>query len=136
MLKAAKPSPLNIKKLRKTKKKKVTILDLTTPPPPGHEQTDMNSNMETDMDSAPMTPICRSATPFPAPGPTPSPIPITASADPMPPPVWACTLSPDDQTPHTPSFPTLAMIAPPPPINPELTAIMSAIAGMRTDLLD
>ena len=31
--KMAKPSPLNIKKPKRAKKKKTTILDLTTPPP-------------------------------------------------------------------------------------------------------
>ena len=52
--KPSKPSPLNLKKPKKNKgKKKVTnILDLTTPPP------DAASEMETDTDSTPTTPVC------------------------------------------------------------------------------
>lgn len=70
--KAAKPSPLNISKPRK-KKKKVTILDLTTPPSGqeaqeiSNENSDTHTDMETDADSTPTTPICRSSAPSPAP---------------------------------------------------------------------
>ena len=131
--KMAKPSSLNIKKPKKTRKKKSTVLNLTTPSP--DTNTKMNPEMETDTDSTPTTPICRSS--------APSPIPeILNLTEPTPPPVWARTASSDDRTPHAPSFPTTTPAAPAPaapaitPVNPELAAIMAAISGMRTDLLD
>ena len=142
--KATKPSPLNISKLRK-KKKKHTILDLTTPPP-GAEPSDNHTDMETDTDSTPTTPICRSTAPSPAPLPRDAPetVPMTV-ADPETIPHWARTPSPNEKTPHAPSFtitnptpaPTTITQAPAaPPINPELSAIMSMLSGIRTELMD
>ena len=96
---------------------------------------EMNSEIETDTDSTPTTPICRSNVPSPI----PEAIDLT---EPTPPPAWARTPSPDDNTPHALSFPTIMSAAPippvptPAPVNPELTAIMVAISGMQTDLLD
>ena len=131
--KAAKPSPLNISKPKK-KKKKVTILDLTTPPPPGNEQSDTHTDMETEDDSTPTTPICRSSTPSPAPLQTaPENVPVTI-ANPDSIPRWAQTPSPEDRTPHAPTFPppTREMTIPGPT---DMSTILSAITGLRTELL-
>lgn len=131
--KLAKPSPLNIKKLKKTRKKKFTVLDLTTPSPDNNME--MNPEMKTDTDSTPTTLICRSSAPSPSPE-------VLDLMEPTPPPVWAHTVSPDNRTPHALSFPTTTPAAPIPPTsantptNLELAAIMAAISGMRTDLLN
>ena len=109
--------------------------------------------METDTDSTPTTPICRSSAPSPSPAPeiepidltsiTPTPPPIpprlstapetvpTDIADPETIPRWAQTPSPDDRTPHAPTFPKANQ---PLPTN-ELAAIMAAITGIKTELL-
>ena len=143
--KATKPSPLNVTRPKKPKKKKVTILDLTTPPP-GNEASDTHTDMETDADSTPTTPICRSSAPSPAPLPTIAPDTVTTQvADPESIPRWAQTPSPDEKTPHassfpvtnpaphTPSFPTPAP-APTAPSN-DLSTIMAAITGMKSELM-
>ena len=138
--KASKPSPLNISK-PKRKKKKIAILDLTTPPPGDNEQRDTHTDMETDADSTPTTPICRSSAPSPSPRVAPETVPTTI-ADPESIPHWARTPSPEDKTPHAPSFnitnptpvPTTNTPAPPAPTaNPELAAIMSMLTGMQTE---
>ena len=141
--KAAKPSPLTITKSRK-KKKKVTILDLTTPSPglettqTGNETTGNITDMETDTDSTPTTPICRSSAPSPAPLPPihpPSPFPSApeevplSQADPESIPKWTRTPSPDDRTPHAPTF-----TAPEPLVGP-LAALMAAITGLQSQML-
>lgn len=123
-LKATKPSPLNIHKPKKSKKK-IEILDLTTPPPQGTR--DVTSEMDMDMDTTPMTPICRS-NPL-------TPVVTDNAPNQTPPPTWAQTPSPDDKTSHAPSFPPPAP-ALAPSVNSELTAIMAAITGMRTDLIN
>ena len=160
-LKPPKPSPLNLMKPKKKKgKKKATnVLDLTTPPP------DAPSEMETDTDSTPTMPICRSSAPSPSPAidtidltsitPTPPPMPVapesvpTDIANPETIPRWAQTPSPDDRTPHAPSFqinplththapnpvPT-PVTNPGPQTNPELAAILSALTGLRSELID
>lgn len=130
--KATKPSPLTISKPRK-KKKKVTILDLTTPSP-GNDHSDSHANMETDADSTPTTPICRSTAPSPAPIPSDAPdtVPTTvADLDSIP--QWAHTLSPEEKTPHASSFP---VPAPAPPINSELAAVLTALTGLHTELIN
>lgn len=64
--KAAKPSPLSLTRPKKAKKKKITILDLTTPPPQddGSLSAD-HTDMEMEADSTPTTPVCRSSAPSP-----------------------------------------------------------------------
>ena len=145
-VKQPKLSPLNLRKPKKTKGKKkgTNILDLTTPPP------DASSEMETDTDSTPTTPVCRSSAPSPAPqiptidlttppthteNPTDTLVPTTAPdfvptniADPDTIPHWVETPSPDDKTPHAPSFPIN------PPSN-DMSTILAAITGLRTKLL-
>ena len=132
--KATKPSPLNITKPKK-KKKKVTVLDLTTPSPGpegqeiGNEISDSHTDMETEADSTPTTPICRSSAPSPTPHPQVAPETVTtAIANPADIPRWAQTPSPDDKTPHAPHFP-----APPP--STDLAQIMAAISGIKSELL-
>ena len=146
--KPTKPSPLNIKKPKKNKgKKKSNVLDLTTPPP------DIPSEMETDTDSTPTTPVCRSSAPSPAPQiptidltavtptppahpPSPSPAPEhvpTNVANPDTIPRWAQTPSPDDRTPHAPTFP--APVTTTTSNNPEFAAIMAALAGLRSEMI-
>ena len=141
--KPAKPSPLNITKPKK-KKKKVHILDLTTPSPgPGPEHgNDSHTDMETDAESTPTTPICRSSAPSPAlpptapvPGPANTPFPTApdevplATADPESIPAWVRTPSPDDRTPHASSFQQ-------PQAPPDgLAAIMVAINGLKTEMM-
>ena len=146
--KAAKPSPLNISKPKK-KKKKVTILDLTTPPPGDNEHSDIHTDMETDADSTPTTPICRSTAPSPSPHVAPETVPTTVT-DPESILHWARTPSPEDKTPHAPSFnitnPTPVPMSnipapvpgpvPAPTISPELAAIMSMLTGIQTELRD
>jgi hypothetical protein len=157
--KAPKPSPLNIMKLKrkKGKKKVINVLDLTTPPPdaPSEMETDTDSTPTTPIrrssDSTPTTPIRRSSAPSPAPEiqpidltsmtPTPPPHPPCLSlapesvptdiANPETIPHCAWTPSPDDRTPHAPTFST---VNPPPPAN-ELAAIMAALAGIKAELL-
>ena len=148
--KAAKPSPLSITCPKKTKKKKSAVLDLTTPPPTtppplDNEAPSEHTDMETDEDSTPMTPICCSSAPSPAPllpseplhtSPPPPPVaPETVDtniANPDSIPRWAQTPSPDEKTPHAPTFPTTQ---PTPPANPELAAILAALTGLRTKLI-
>ena len=140
--KATKPSPLNLSK-PKRKKKKVTVLDLTTPPP-GNEGS-ASSDMDTDVDggSTPTTPICRSTAPSPSPFPLPpvitatTPLPqeapetvATTIADPDSIPRWARTPTPEEKTPHAPSFPINPVPAP-----DNMSAILAAITGLRTKLL-
>ena len=137
--KASKPSPLNISKPKK-KKKKVTVLDLTTPSP-GHETTASgnNTDMDTDADSTPTTPVHRSSAPSPAPLPAlPSPYPAPpdivplSQANPESIPHWTRTPSPDDRTPHAPTF-----AAPSTPAIPSdaLSSIMAAIEGLKTHMV-
>ena len=140
--KAAKPSPLTITRPKKSKKKKVTVLDLTTPPPPGNETTPDHTDMETDADSTPTTPVCRSSAPSPSlpsmkePIPTPKPpvAPDTVDTNIANPdfPRWARTPSPDEKTPHAPTFPTTPAA---PPGNPEYVALLAAITGIRDELI-
>lgn len=132
--KATKPSPLNISKPKK-RKKKVTILDLMTPPP-SNKTPDAPTDMETDTDSTPTTPICRSSAPSLTPLPTTQAPEMVSTrlADPDTIPRWARTPSPDDKTPHAPSF-TITNPEPPKPPSSELMAIMAAIAGMKSELL-
>ena len=100
--------------------------------------------METEEDSTPTTPICQLTAPSPAPIPHDAPETVpTSIANPEAIPRWAQTPSPDEKTPHAPSFqipstnPGPAPIATPaPPTNPELSAIMSLLTGMWTELLD
>ena len=92
MPKAAKPSPLSITHPKKTKKKKSAILDLTTPPPNNEIPPSGDTDMETETDSTPTTPVCRSSTPSPAPLPTIAPETVnTDVADPNSIPCWAQT---------------------------------------------
>ena len=138
--KAPKPSPLNITKPKKKKgkKKAINVLDLTTPPP------DALSEMETDTDSTPTTPICRSSAPSPASLPidlssaqppfpsAPEEVPV-ATANPETIPSWVRTPSPEDRTPHASSFTQ----PPVPPTIPSdgLAAIMAAINGLKTQMM-
>ena len=138
--KAPKPSPLNITKpkKRKGKKKATNVLDLTTPSP------DPPSDMETDTDSTPTTPICRSSAPSPANlpiGPSlvnppfstaPEEVPV-ATADPETIPSWVRTPSPEDRTPHAPTFPQPHAPSTIPPDG--LAAIMAAINGLKTQMM-
>ena len=126
--KAVKPSPLNISKPKKKKTKKIAVLDLTTPSP-ANKPSEVHTDMETDADSTPTTPICRSTIPSPAPIPHEAPETVaTTVADPDSIPRWARTPSPDEKTPHAPSFPTN------PPPN-DMSVILAAITGLRTELL-
>ena len=129
--KASKLSPLNISKPKK-KKKKQTILDLTTPSP-GNEPSDNYADMETDTDSTPTMPICHSSAPSPAPIPhdAPDTVPTTV-ADPNSISQWAQTPSPDDKTPHAPSFTITAPTNPPPAT--DLSVVLAVIAGLRSEL--
>ena len=141
--KASKPSPLNISKPKK-KKKKHTILDLTTPSP-GNEPSDNHTDMETDTDSTPTTPVCRSSAPSPVPHDAPDIVPTTV-VDPDSIPRWARTPSPDDKTPHAPSFTiTAPPTAPPPTTNPppvtnppntKLSAVFAVLAGLCSELIN
>jgi hypothetical protein len=138
--KANKPSPLNITKPKKLKKKKLTILDLTTPSP-RNEPLNTPTEMEMDTDSTLTTPICRSSAPSPAPVLTPTPAPDsipTTLANPDTIPRWARTPSPDNSTPHAPTFTQSAPITDntTTKVNPKFEAIMTAISSIRTDLLD
>lgn len=133
--KAVKPSPLDISK-PKRKKKRATILDLTTPPP-GNEASDAPTDMETEADSTPTTPVYRSSAPSPTPFPSaPESVPIDM-ANPETIPKWARTPSPDDKTPHAPTFVTSAPPAPAPQTPPsELATIMTLLTGMKSELLN
>ena len=138
--KAAKPSPLNISKPRK-KKKKIVVLDLTTPSP-DNDHSEAQTNMETDVDSTSTTPVCRLAAPSPAPISQEAPETVaTTVADPDSIPRWARTLSPEEKTPHAPSFQITPVTNTPipnpaPQTNPELATIMSVLTGMRAELID
>ena len=98
--------------------------------------------METDADSTPTMPVCHSAAPSPAPIPHEAPETVaTTVADPDSIPRWARTPSPEEKTPHAPSFqitPTTNTPAPNPvpQTNPELAAIMSVLTGMCAELID
>lgn len=127
--KLAKPSPLNITKPKR--KKKVTILDLTTPPP-GNEASAPSSDMDTDTDagSTPTAPICRSRAPSPSPFLlVPSMVPVEV-ANPESIPKWAHMPSPEEPMPLAPVFPKTNS-----PLANELAAIMTAITGIKTELL-
>ena len=130
--KAAKPSPLSITHPKKTKKK-VTILNLTTAPPPGNEAlASDHTDMETDADSTPTTPIYQSSAPSPAPLLTTAPDTVnTDVADPNSIPRWAQTPSSDEKTPHAPTFPITNTL----PANSELSAVLAALTGMRTEVI-
>ena len=147
--KAPKPSPLSLTRPKKVKKKKKTILDLTTPPPPpddGPLSSD-HMDMETEADSTPTTPICRSSAPSPTPIPPvpippvpipPVPIPPVAPdtidtniADPNSIPCWAQTPSLDEKTPHAPTFPTPTV-----PSAPDMATILAAINNIWTEMID
>lgn len=123
--KPPKPSPLNITNSKKLKRKKCNVLDLTTPSPSSevtHAETD--SEMITDNDSTPMTPIIRS---LPL-------MPIERSST-TPPPARARTQSPEDKTPHAPTFPQKpAPIPPAPEPTSDLQLIMAAINGLKSEL--
>ena len=60
MPKVAKPSPLSLTRPKKAKKKKSAVLDLTTPPPPDNNEISSSdhTDMETEADSTPTTPVC------------------------------------------------------------------------------
>jgi hypothetical protein len=63
----------------------------------------------------------------------------TTLANPDTIPRWAQTPSPDDKTPHAPTFthnPPITDTITTTTVNPELTAIMAAISSIHTDLLD
>lgn len=89
--------------------------------------------METDADSTPTTPICHSSALSPAPFPSaPETVPID-TANPETIPHWARTPSPEDKTPHAPTFVTTAPIAPAP--TNDLATIMATITGMKSELM-
>ena len=147
MPKAPKPSPLTLTHPKRTKKKKVVVLNLTTPPPPDHEALSEHTDMETDGDSTPTTPICRSSAPSSAPAPISEPLYITPPppiapetvattiANPDSIPRWAQTPSPDEKTPHAPTFPTAQPTQPTQPTNPELATILAALSSLCTELI-
>ena len=135
--KATKPSPLSLTHPKKTKKKKITVLDLTTPPPPNNGPLSSDhTDMETEADSTPTTPVCRSSAPSPAQIPTVAPDTInTDIADPNSIPQWAQTPSPDEKTPHAPTFPA-PTLPNAPTTNPDMANILTAITSIRTELID
>ena len=106
----------------------MTILDLTTPPP-GNEASDAPTDMETETDSTPTTPVCRSSAPSPTPFPSaPESVPIDM-ANPETIPHWARTPSPEDKMPHAPTFTTQTEQA------PALATLMTLLIGMKSELL-
>jgi hypothetical protein len=126
--KATKLSPLNISKLKR-KKKKVTILDLTMPPP-GNEASTPSTDMGIDTDSTPTTPICRSTALSPGPFPQAPATVSTGIANPETIPRWARTPSLGNQTPHAPVFPA-ATPAPPAPTNNLMAIIVTGLENAR-----